>query len=117
MTIPKLLTAACLIAAVAAGSFTGYVDLHNSEVQPAVALLLGSALLLSVAQPRLAWLVALLLGLSIPVAHLWATTTGFLPPYPTTLPATFLALIPAFLGALLGIGIRKGWSTFRSAQA
>jgi hypothetical protein len=52
-----------------------------------------------------------MLGLSVPLAHAVAHVTGATLPYTFDSPAsTFLALIPAFLGSYLGVGMRRLWA-------
>jgi hypothetical protein len=70
-------------------------------VQPAVLLLLVASAGLGYMAPRMAWLVALLLGLSIVETHFVALALGRTPPSTTILP-TLLALIPSSVGAAIG---------------
>ena len=92
--------------AVGLAAFTGWVDVHNSEVQPAAACVLVFSGVLSIARPRLAWLWALLIGLSIPATHAIVRTAGIALPYSVnSFAGTFIALIPAALGAGIGCAI------------
>lgn len=94
--------------ALLAAAGTGWVDTHAEEVQPAALLLVLATAALSFFEPRRAWLWWLVLGLSIPGAHLWARSAGTPLPYEVnSFGGTFLALLPAGLGALLGLGSRK----------
>lgn len=106
-----------VVLALAGGAFAGYVDRHNDEVQPAAALLLGSAFLLGLLRPRTAWVPALILGLSIPATYTWAMASGVKTLEPISLPGTFIALIPAGVGALFGAAAGTGLAaaTRRSA--
>jgi hypothetical protein len=98
--------------AVLASAGIGWVDTHAEEVQWSVGFLLLGSGLLSVLDPRRAWLWALLLGLSVPAGHLVQRACGGAPPYPlSSFAATFLALVPASLGALLGFGVRRLFRT------
>jgi hypothetical protein len=81
----------------------GWIDFHQTEVQPAVLLVLVSGAALAWLRPRAAWLVALMLGLSIIETHFVAQALGKTyagPPSPTL--STLLALIPATIGAAVG---------------
>ena len=94
--------------ALALGPLAGYVDLHAKEVQFPVLLILLFTCLLSLAHPKGAWRWALIVGGGIPLAHFIGRAMGYAPPYPI-LPnifATFLALIPAFIGAYGGMLLR-----------
>jgi hypothetical protein len=89
------------------GTFIGWVDLHVEEVQWSVLFLLLFGAVLGVANPSLPWLSALLLGLSIPAAHLIAPLFHVHPIIPPNhFGWTFLALIPAFIGAYAGALVR-----------
>jgi NO-binding membrane sensor protein with MHYT domain len=97
---------ACLAGAVT----VGLTDLVASEVQPAVALLLGFGALLGFLERRWAWAWGLVLGLSVFWAHALAAVVGYEVPYAVepNLLATFLALIPAILGSGAGAAVRAG---------
>ena len=92
--------------ALAAGSFAGYVDLHNDEVQAAVLVIVVSGFLLGAAAPRRSGAIGTIIGLGIPVAHLYARATHMVLPYETSWPWTFLALIPALIAAASGAAAR-----------
>jgi hypothetical protein len=96
-----------LILALAAGTFAGYVDLHNDEVQAAVLVIVVSAFLLGLAAPRQAPAIGAIIGLCVPAAHLYARTTGMALSYETSFPWTFLALIPALVAAGSGAAARR----------
>ena len=94
--------------ALALGLLAGYIDFHVKEVRLPVLLILLFACLLSLAHPKGAWRWALIVGGGIPLAHFIGRAIGYAPPYPI-LPnifATFLALIPAFIGAYSGVLLR-----------
>ena len=82
------------------GPFIGWFDFHQSEVQPAVLLLLVCSAALAWLRPGAAWLVALLLGLSIVETHFVAGVLGAIPKTPYGGPpyAGLIALIPASIG-------------------
>ena len=94
-----LIVLLCLIVA----PLIGWLDFHASEVQPAVALLLVASAVIAWLQPRYAWIVALMLGLSIIETHFVAEAMGKAPVTPSTPRiGALLALIPASIGAAAG---------------
>ena len=96
-----------LLLTVAFGSLVGYTDLRVPEVEPA-AMLFSFAVLLGAAYPESAWRRGLLLGLSVPVAHVVSMLTGTVLPYPVpSFVDGFLALVPAMIGTYLGVGLRR----------
>lgn len=104
---PKSLVA--LVAAALSSVAAGYLNTHTDEllvVLPAVVLAAGA---LGLAQPRLAWLWAAMLGLSLPLSAALFLLLNLRTPYPNDWPnvATSLAaLAPALVAAYLGAGIR-----------
>lgn len=102
---------------VIAGPLIGWVDFQATEVQTAVLLLLVLSGGIAWLRPRAAWLVALLLGLSIVETHFVADVLGKTPVTPSTSRiAALLALIPASIGAATGalIGVAAKRSTPRA---
>jgi hypothetical protein len=96
-----------LILALAAGTFAGYVDLHNDEVQAAVLVIVVSGFLLGAATPRQALAIAAIIGLCIPAAHVYARARHLVLPYEmTSWGWSFLALIPALIATGSGAGAR-----------
>ena len=99
----------CLLALIL-GLTIALVDAH-ADGPPLPVLLLflfGSAL--GFASPRTAVGTALILGVSIFALHVVGPHVGYRPPYtpsPTVF-ATLLALIPAVIGTLLGVWLRRG---------
>lgn len=90
--------------AIGLGAVAGYVDLFSEEVQLPALLLLGSAFMLGHLSPRLAWLWAAMLGLSIITAHGIGYVFNIQPPYPTSLvPMIVLPLVLAAAGAFAGV--------------
>ncbi len=90
------------------GTAAGYVDLHQSEVQPTVLLIAIFSLVMGFIKPKTAWLAAFIIGSSIFVVHLIAELSGFKPRYPVEpgIYGSLLALAPAFLFAYLGVFAR-----------
>jgi hypothetical protein len=89
--------------------FIGWLDFHQAEVQPAVLLLLVCSAVIAWLQPRYAWIVALILGLSIVETQFVADALGKIPATPTgPRVAALLALIPASMGAAIGALVGVG---------
>ena len=102
---------------VAFGTMVGFTDLRAEAVQPAALLIFSFAAVLGAAYPDSAWRRALLLGLSVPAAHVIAGLTGTVLPYPVLRFAdTFLALIPAFVGTYVGVGVRRALAPAQKEQ-
>jgi len=89
----------------------GWVDTHTEMVQVSVVLIAGSAFAVSLIDPRRAWLWAALIGLAVPASHALVRLSSAQPslfgalslPYPVdSYASTFLALIPAAVGAGCG---------------
>ena len=92
------------------GAGVGYIDVTNAEVQaPALALLIAT-FILGVMRPRLAWLGALVVALSIPTAHAIEKTLQRPPLYEFGwLPGILLPFLFALGGAYAGAAAR--WAT------
>jgi hypothetical protein len=103
-----LTKAVLMLVTIALGTLVGYTDLRAEEVQPAVLMIVSFGAVLGAAYPDGAWRRALMLGLSVPLAHLVSHYTGRVLPYPVPRFAdTFLALIPAFVGSYIGVALRR----------
>jgi uncharacterized membrane protein YjjB (DUF3815 family) len=89
----------------AGGLFTGWIDFNNDEPQAAVLLILPLTFLLGLTLPRKAWLWAIIVACCLPSVYFLATTLGYQPVSPPSPGwyASFLALIPAFMGAYTGV--------------
>lgn len=109
---------------VVAGVLIGYIDLHNDEVWTALILLLLVAFIFGLVSPQRAWQWALLVSLGISLAWIGALLVGYTlichpgigcPSLNTIITLqTFMALVPAFIGAYSGAGLRWGlvhWSS------
>jgi hypothetical protein len=103
----QIAQALCLVLASGCGAWAGYVDLHNDDVQSSVLIALASTFLLGILFPREAWSAAMIVGASIPIAHLYAAATAMPLPYELSLPWTLLAFIPSFMGAAAGMLVRR----------
>lgn len=112
-----MLTKLVVVLTVAFGTLTGFVDLHVTEVQLTAFLLTSFSCLLGAVHPVGAWRRALMLGLSVPLAHVVASVTGATLPYTADDPAaTILFVVPALLGSYLGVGMRRLWSAQQRQQ-
>lgn len=97
-----------LLLTVAAGVVAGITDLRSQEVQGPVAVLFAAAFFLAAWHPEGAWRRGLMLGLSVPLAHLVAHFAGRELPYTVDPPvSTMLAIIPAMLGTLVGMAVSR----------
>jgi glycopeptide antibiotics resistance protein len=101
----RTLALICFILALVGGLYAGWIDFNNDEPQAAVLLILPLTFLLGLIQPRNAWLWAIIVACCLPGVYLLATTLGYQPASPPSPGwyASFLALIPAFLGVYLGV--------------
>jgi hypothetical protein len=102
-----------LAAALPAGILIGAVDTRADEVQPAVALLLVAGAGLGALAPRVAVPIGVVLGLGVPIVDAWTRLNHLALPYAmNSYWGSFLALIPATLGALAA-----AWGRGRMANA
>ena len=107
-----------ILLALALGGVAAWVDTHNDEVQPAVFCILVFTFLLGITQPRHAWRWALLTGLCIPASGALVRVFGWRTAYPiddNTVAWSFLALIPATVGAYAGAGARRAAAWLRAS--
>lgn len=102
--LKKLLPWICFVLALAGGIFAWWVNSRNDEPQAAVLVILMVTFLLGFLVPARAWLWALVTGACLPVGYLLARSVGYLPVIPVEPGwyASFIALIPAFIGAYGG---------------
>lgn len=97
-----------LLLTVAAGIVVGVTDLRTADVQGPVAVLFSAGFFLAAWHPDGAWRRGLMLGMSVPLAHLVAHLSGRALPYTVDHPATtLLAIVPALLGTLVGIAVSR----------
>ncbi len=115
----KKRTAIALGLAMLFGLVTGYVNIHSDEVQAPVLSILVFTFLLGCLDPRRAWLWALILGGAVPLSYALAPIFGYSVPYPPdpNIFASFIAFIPAFLGAYAGVLARWLISSVASQHA
>ncbi|HEY2066271.1 MAG TPA: hypothetical protein VGG84_09970 [Gemmatimonadaceae bacterium] len=102
------LEALALGGALPAGLAIGLADTRSEEVQgPALLLFIAAALLASRA-PRLAIPIGLLTGLGVPLVHGYVRLAHVPLPFPmNSYWGSFVALIPATIGALAGAGLSR----------
>lgn len=87
----------------------GYVNTHTDETGIVAGSVLIASGLLGLVEPRGAWRWGLLVGLSVPVGQAIFHLVGAPVPYPnewSDLPVTFVALVPALVGAYAASLIR-----------
>lgn len=109
LTTWKLAEPLCWSLGLLLGLLAGYIDLRADEVQGPVLLLVIFAAFLGFLHPVNPWRWALIVGMGIPLAHFAGRALGVYPSY-QVLPnvfATFMALIPAFIGAYAGVLLRQ----------
>lgn len=102
-------TAVYLIVGVMLSLASGYLNTHTDELMVVVPFLFAATFGLGVVRPKSAWLGALLVGLAVPVSQGVAYTLQLHVPYPNDLggvATSAVAVIPAFIGAYLGVAIR-----------
>src|SRR2546430_15180876 len=101
--------------AVLLSGLVGWADYHASEVQGTVLVLILITGALAFSSPSYAWLVGLIMGLSIAGTFVVGRWLGFSPVYPIPHPvSTLIALIPAAVGAAGGAAARIGLRSLQS---
>jgi hypothetical protein len=104
MKIPQLLLRHYIVLSLIFGFVAGAIDLRQSEVQPAVFLVVLFSFICGVLKPNYAWLAGCIIGSSIFFVYLGAEILGVKvqhTPEPGVY-APLIALIPAMLSAYLG---------------
>ncbi len=104
-----LLRALLLAGALALGIIIGLADLRTGETMLTAALIALVSLAFAAVRPSNALLHALVVALGVPAVYLWATFFEhpiLFPPTPN-LAATLLAIVPAILGTLAGLFLRR----------
>jgi hypothetical protein len=84
----------------------GLFDRAQSEVQPAVILLLACTFVLACARPKDAWVYGLVIGAGVPIVDLVARTLAVPAPWPSVPGSRLIAFLPAVLGAGAGALLR-----------
>jgi len=107
--------------ALAAGIFAGYMDFISSEVFVPVLIVLGFTVIFGYLLPSIAWRVALLVGIGIPLVAFTMYYLGYEPAFVEELKKkipdfdydfseaiqSLLAFIPSFIGAYGGALLKK----------
>ncbi len=88
------------------GIFAGWVYLRIGDAVLAAFLALAFSMALGAARPHRAWAWALMISLCIPAAEAFAILT-LAHQTSDKLPGSFIALVPAFVGAYGGFFMRK----------
>jgi hypothetical protein len=94
-----------LVAALLAAGI-GVFDRAQSEVQPAVFLLLVCTFVLACIRPKDAWIYGLILGAGVPLVDVVARALSAPAPWPSVPGSRLMAFLPAVLGA--GVGALVG---------
>jgi hypothetical protein len=90
--------------------FTGYLNTHTDELLVLVPWVVVATTTLGIAQPRWPWRWALLIGLAVPFSLVLFYLLGLRVPYPNNpgdIAMSFLVIVPAFVGAYAGAGVRR----------
>jgi len=99
-----------LVAALLAAGI-GVFDRTQTEVQPAVFLLLVCTFVLACVRPKDAWVYGLILGAGVPLIDVVARTLAVPAPWPSVPGSRLMAFLPAVLGAgvgaLVGVAARQ----------
>jgi hypothetical protein len=97
-----------IAAALPIGLAIGLVDTHSEEVQGPALLLFVAAAVLASRAPRRALAIGLLTGLGVPLVHAYVRLTHTPLPFPmNSYWGSFVALIPATLGAVAGAALSR----------
>lgn len=109
---PRSSEVAALVGTLAFSAFAVSVDLHNDEVQAAVLVILVGGFLMGALAPGHAWRWALLLGSSIFLGEVVGYHLGLVHMAldPGWNYGTLVAMIPAFIGTYVGVGVRAAVS-------
>ena len=89
------------------GMIIGLLDLHSSEVQMSLLMLLVLGFFCGFAEPKRAWFTAGLLAMWIPIVTVAALLCGVIRGQPFGVPATGLAFVPALVGTYSGVFVRR----------
>lgn len=91
-----------------AGAVSGYLAWASNEMLPVIGSLLIFGFAFGVWKVRVGWICSIVVALGVPAFYLISEALGLpsrWPPQPN-ISATFIALIPAVLGAAVGSGFR-----------
>lgn len=92
-----------------------FIDFNNDEVQSAALLIVIFSFIAGYFDSKYAWAYAMSIGSAIFIGNLLFNAAGMIPKDPNiNLASTFVALIPAFIGAYLGVLGRYIYSTLHT---
>ncbi|CAN5566980.1 hypothetical protein BH10BAC5_BH10BAC5_12910 [soil metagenome] len=92
-----------------------FVDFNSDEVQSAALLIVIFSFVAGFFDSKNAWAYAISIGSSIFLGNLFFKAAGMYPKDPNiNIASTYIALIPAFIGAYLGALARYIYSTFHT---
>ena len=90
------------------GVIIGFINIHSSEVQLLIILLLIFGLFLGFTNPKHAWLTALILVIWIPVSQcIYLIATNAQEKFISDGVGSLLSFIPAFVGVYVGVMAKK----------
>jgi hypothetical protein len=94
-----------IVGALVFGLLVGWRDFISEEVQPSVLMIIAFSFGFSAANPKKAWLIALLMGGGIPVVSFIARALGYTPLFDTSpwYAGIILPLAIAFVAAYAGV--------------
>lgn len=98
-----------LFQALICGAIISFIDSRLDEMQATALLILATTFIFGMLHARRAWAYAFIIGLSIFVMELMTILTGWpehVGSQPTFVYSGLIALLPAFIGAYSGAGLR-----------
>jgi len=106
----KQYPALAIVISIIAGLVIGILDMIMGYAPlPHIIVLVGAAIL-SAFNIKKSWIIAFILGGSIPVIHMVGKVIGIMPPYEFTSLDGFLVPIGlAFGGSMIGVRVSAGW--------
>ena len=108
-----------LFQALICGVVISFIDSRNAEVQVAALLIIVTTFIFGTLHARQAWVYAFIIGLSIFAFHMALRITGLFTGVwlgPINGLIGLIALIPAFIGAYCGAGLRWVLDGFNESQ-
>ena len=95
-----------IVGALVFGLLTGWLDFNSAEVQMPALMVIAFSFGFSAANPKMAWLIALLMGGGIPLVAFIARLLGLTPAFEGSSPwytGIILPLVIAFVSAYAGV--------------
>jgi hypothetical protein len=103
-----------LLLSLSFSALCAYGDLRLDDRLFTALLLTAFSIIVGVSWPQRAWLWGVIIGLGVPTAHLFARLRHWPEPQ-SNVAASFLALLPAVIGACGGMALRLGLRALREA--